>query len=243
MSYGYASTAPWAGSISADANPLGVNSTTSASDTLRSLEPEKTKTAEIGGKIDLLDKRLGISGAIFHTEKDNTYYDNGAGGLSATGNKERYNGVELGLSGQLTKDWTAYLNYMYLDSKIADSATKANIGNPVQGAPRNSASLWTTYDVTSLFAGSMPGRLVIGSGITYRDGMYIRDDKRAKVPYSLSYDALVAWDYKNLRLALNGYNLANRINYDNYFAGENADTARAIPSAGRTFILSAQVSF
>ncbi|WP_143277005.1 TonB-dependent receptor [Bordetella genomosp. 12] len=243
LSYGWASTAPWAGSITADANPLGVNSTTAASDALRNLSPEKTKTLELGGKISLLDDRLGVSGAIFHTEKNNTYYDNGTGGLSATGNKERYQGVELGLTGQITKYWSAYLGYTYLDSEIKDSATAANIGNPVQGAARNAATLWTSYDLSALTSAYFPGRFVIGGGATYRDRMYIRDDKMAEVPFSLSYDAMIAYEYKNVRLALNGYNLANRLNYDNFFAGENANTARAIPSAGRSFVLSARVMF
>ncbi|WP_353190768.1 TonB-dependent receptor [Pandoraea pnomenusa] len=242
LSYGWASTTPWAGSITADANPLGVNSVTTASNNLRDLSPEKTKTLELGGKVDLLGERLGVSGAVFRTEKNNSYYDDGTGNLTATGNKERYYGVELGLSGKLTPQWTAYIGYAWLHSEIVDSATRSNIGNPVQGAARNSATLWTTYDLTPQWSKVLPGRFMVGGGLTYRDGMYIRDDMMAKVPFSLSFDAMLAWEYKNVRVALNGYNLANRINYDNYFAGENANTARAIPSAGRAVILSTRIS-
>lgn len=242
LSYGWASTTPWAGSISADANPLGVNSTTAASNALRNLDPEKTKTLELGGKIGLLGDRLGLTGALFRTEKNNTYYDDGSGNFAATGNKERYYGAELGLTGQITQDWTTYLGYMYLHSEITDATTKTNIGNPVQGVPTNSATLWTTYDFTRLLHGSVPGHFMIGGGVTYRDSMYIRDDMMAKVPYSFSLDAMIAYQYKNVRVALNGYNLTNRINYDEYFAGENANTARATPSAGRAVILSVKLS-
>lgn len=245
LSYGWASTAPWAASISADAQPVGVNNTTAAGDALRKLDPEKTKTLELGGKVGLLDGRLGLSGAIFRTEKNNTYYDNGTGNLTTTGNRERYTGAELGVSGQITRAWTLFAGYTYLHSRIADSSTVANIGNPVAGAPRNAATLWTTYDITPLLGASLPGRLSIGGGVTYRDSMYIRDDKAAKLPNSLSYDAMVSYEYKNLRFALNGYNLSNRLNYDAFFSGEpaNRDTARAIPSAGRTFVVSARVAF
>lgn len=243
LSYGWASTAPWAGSISADANPLGVNNTAAGGNNLRKLDPEKTRTLELGGKISLLDSKLGLTASIFRTEKENTYYDNGTGGLSASGNEERYKGIELGMSGQFTQQWAIYAGYTYLDSEITDSNTKANIGNPVQGAARHSANLWTTYDLTPLLASYIPGRLMVGGGATYRDSMYTRDDKMAELPYSLSYDAMVSYDYRNFRLALNGYNLDNRINYDNFFAGENANTARAIPSAGRTVILSARILF
>lgn len=94
-----------------------------------------------------------------------------------------------------------------MDGLITDSATRSNIGNPVQGAARNAASLWTTYDLTSALQGAIPGRVMVVGGVTCRDSMYIRDDKMAKVPYSLSDDAMVAWEYKQVRLALNGYNL------------------------------------
>ncbi|MFT3814718.1 MAG: TonB-dependent receptor [Acidovorax sp.] len=245
LSYGWASSPPWAGSISGDYDPLSASSTGAAGNALRSLDPEKTKTLELGGKIALLEDRLGVSGAIFRTEKNNTYYNDGSGGLINTGNKERYTGVELGLSGQITRAWTANLSYTYLHSKIVDSSvtTRANIGNPVQGVPRNAVSLWTVYDLTSVLAGSLPGRLTVGGGVTYRGSMYARDDKMALVPHNLSYDAMVAYEVKNLRIALNGYNLANRVNYDAFFAGPNADSARLIPAAGRTFVLSARLAF
>ena len=243
LSYGWASSPPWAGSISGDYDPLSASNTGRSGNALRRLDPEKTKTLELGGKVSLLDERLGLSGAIFRTEKNNTYYDNGAGSLSATGNKERYTGLELGLSGQITREWTANLSYTYLRSKITDASTASNIGNPVQGVPRHAVSLWTTYDLTPVLAGSLPGRLTIGGGLTYRGKMYARDDKMAAVPHNLSYDAMLAYEYKNLRVALNGYNLSDRVNYDAFFAGPNADAARLVPSPGRTFVLSARVAF
>ncbi|MFT3721529.1 TonB-dependent receptor [Pseudorhodoferax sp.] len=245
LSYGWASSPPWAGSISGDYDPLGAGNTGASGNALRSLDPEKTRTLELGGKLSLLDERLGLSGAIFRTEKNNTYYDDGSGGLVSTGNKERYTGLELGVAGQITREWSANLNYTYLRSKITDAAgaSAGNIGNPVQGVPRHAVSLWTSYDLTPVLAAGLPGRLTIGGGLTYRGSMYARDDKMAAVPHNLSYDAMVAYEYKNLRFALNGYNLANRVNYDAFFAGPNADSARLIPAAGRTFVLSARVAF
>ncbi|MBB3258454.1 outer membrane receptor for monomeric catechols [Paraburkholderia bannensis] len=132
-----------------------MNSTTSASNALRNLDPEKTKTLELGGKTNLLGERLGLTGALFRTEKNNTYHDDGSGNVSATGNKERYYGAEPGLTGQITPDWTACLGYMYLLSEITDAATRTNIGNPVQGVPTNSSTLWITYDFARLLHGKM----------------------------------------------------------------------------------------
>jgi len=233
LSYGWASTFPFGGYISADTYPINASR--------KNLDPEKTRTLELGGKISLLDGQLGLSGALFRTTKNNTYYDSGAGIVTSTGDAQRTSGVELGLSGQLTPRWKLYLGYTYLDSEILDSTVTTNIGNPVQGVARNSGSLWTSY--TLALWPVLPGQLTIGGGASYRDSMYIRSDKMAELPYSLSYDATVSYEYANLRFTLTGYNLADRTNYDNFFFGGSPDAARATPTSGRSFVLSLRAFF
>jgi|GEM_PF-5918263 Outer membrane receptor proteins, mostly Fe transport len=73
--------------------------------------------------------------------------------------------------------------------------------------------------------------------------MYIRSDKMAKVPHSVSLDAMVSYKADKWNVSLNAYNLTNRRNYDSFFQGENANTSRAIPSAGRTFVLKVGTTF
>lgn len=232
LSYGWASTFPFGGYIAADTFPINASR--------RKLDPEKTRTLELGGKIGFLQDRLGLAGAIFRTTKNNTYYDSGTGTVTSTGDAQRIGGVELSLSGQPLPGWRLYAGYTYLDSRILDSSTAANVGNPVQGVARNSASLWTSH---TLALPTLPGQLTIGGGATYRDGMFVRNDKMAEVPHNLSYDAMIAYEYANLRLTLTGYNLANRINYDSFFSGGRSDAARATPISGRNFILSVRALF
>ncbi len=234
VSYSISKNVPWGQYIASDVN--AVTSTKTAWD------PETSDTIEAGAKLDFLDGRLGVTGAVFQVTKDNAVYANPDGSITLSGDKQRVRGVELGATGRLTDQWNVYAAYTYLDSEILDSATKATIGNPVAGVPQNSGSIWTTYDIAPHFE-SLDGELLLGGGVTYRQGVYIRSDKMAAVPHSFTLDALVSYKTKRWNVALNAYNLTNRINYDAFFQGENANTSRAIPSSGRTFVVKLGTTF
>lgn len=235
-SFASAANLPFGQYVASDVNPIVAART--------NLDPETTDTFELGAKIGLLDGRLGLTAAVFQVTKNNAYYsDPTSGVLTQTGEKQRVRGFEAGLSGKVTDAWAVNLAYAYLDSEIVGTNVVANKGNPVPGVPKNSVSLWTTYDVATLFAGAVPGSLLVGGGFTYRDKMYIRNDEMAELPHSFSLDALISYEYRNWRVALNGYNLTDRLNYDSFFQGENLNTARAIPSAGRTVVLTVGATF
>src|SRR5690606_22991532 len=122
------------------------------------LEPEETTNYELGTKWDLLDQRLSLTAAIFRTEKDNTrvltnnYTYENAG-------KTRVDGIELTASGRLTDKWQVFAGYSYLDSELVDPGAVGNRsgevtstvnpakGNELPNTPKNSFSLWTTYEV------------------------------------------------------------------------------------------------
>jgi catecholate siderophore receptor len=214
--------------------------------TARDLDPERNESFEIGAKISLFDDRLGLTGALFRINKNNAKGTNpDTGDVVVSGNEQRVQGIELGITGKVTKDWTINFNYTYLDSEtldVSNAANAANIGKKVGGVPPNSFSLWSTYDLTSLFDAG-PGRLVLGAGVTYRDGMAIRDDGMARIPYSLSVDAMLSYQLEHVGFQLNGYNLGNRLNYDSFFQGENPTSARAVPAPGRTLLFTVSSTF
>ena len=69
-------------------------------------EPERADTVEVGAKLDFLDKRLGLTGALFQTKKYNAYtVDPTTGditnGFSDSGEGRRIRGLELGLRGRI----------------------------------------------------------------------------------------------------------------------------------------------
>jgi catecholate siderophore receptor len=205
------------------------------------LEPEKNDLYEIGTKISLLDGRLGLNAALFRINKSNSSDIDPITGEPVYapiegGEARRVQGVELGLTGKVTDAWTVQLGYAYLDSEVLSSSTPTNVGHRVQGVPEHSASVWTTYDVGHHF-GSLPGRLLVGGGVTYDDGYFAASDNVTFIPSTFSVDALISYEYKNLRMAVNGYNLTDELNYGSAFS------TRAVPSAGRTVTLTVGAKF
>ncbi|HEX2525428.1 MAG TPA: TonB-dependent siderophore receptor [Geminicoccus sp.] len=202
------------------------------------LEPEENEIFELGGKISMLGGQLGLTGSVFRIEKDNAYYTDPTTELStATGEKQRVQGFTLGASGLITEAWSASVAYAYLDTKIQSStAAVSTVGNEVPNAPENAFTLWTTYDVLSHFP-AVPGDLTVGGGVTYRDEMFTSSANTAQLPESFTLDAVVSYRYEHYRLALNGYNLTDELNYGQAF------NARAVPDSGRTFLLSVGATF
>lgn len=201
-----------------------------------SLEPETSDLYEVGGKINLFDGMLGINGALFQVTKSNAYYtDPTTGDLVETGEKQRVRGFEIGVSGRPTDAWTVGVSYSRLDSEILTSTTAENVGNRVANSPENAVSLWTSYELTKHL--DIEGKLDIGGGITYRDEYYTNSANSAIVPESFSLDAFVSYEYKNFNVALNAYNLTNRVNYN------GSHNNRAIVEPARTFVLTVGAKF
>ena len=196
--------------------------------------------------------------------------------IAQSGERQEVKGIELGLTGQLTQAWTLTLGYAYLDARIKESfancavptattGTPANIvcpvgvtaampvlntvalGQQVVFVPKNSASLYTSYDLGRWVEG-----LSVGGDITYQDKQNVTYTARsvsftdrstltalriAQVPENITADAFVSYRRDDWRVSLNGYNLADRLNYTQVFGN------RAVPAAGRTFIVSVGTTF
>lgn len=117
------------------------------------------------------------------------------------------------------------------------------VGQQVAYVPKTSASLFTTYDLGRWVPGlSVGGDATYQSklnvaytarSVSYADRSTLTAARLAQVPESITLNAFAAWTFADgQRLGLNIYNLTDRLNYTQVFAN------RAIPAAGRTFILS-----
>lgn len=215
-----------------EGNPLGGTPDRSGNLLSSDMEPETTKNYEIGTKWDLLNDRLSLTADIFRTEKENarvqvdtTSYENAG--------KTRVQGVELSASGKITDKWQVFAGYAFMDSEQVDGGPmgKANDGNELPNTPKNSASLWTTYQVTP--------KLTIGGGAFYVDDVYGSVANTTMVDSYVRYDAMAAYKLtKNVDLQLNVQNLTNETYYDKAFSTHFANQA-----AGRTALLSTNFHF
>ncbi|MDP3492524.1 MAG: TonB-dependent siderophore receptor [Hyphomonadaceae bacterium] len=225
----------WYLSYSQSAKPQGAstnngdtiaNPTTPTGVSNKDLEPEENTNIELGGRIGLFEDRVQLQGAVFQTKKDNSkILDVNGDLLVGSGDAQEITGVELGLAGMITDEWSVNVNGTWLDTEITDSSTAANIGKSIQFTPETAASLWTTYNFTGGLAG-----LEVGGGLTYQGEVWLNAANTAAVDSYTTVDGFVSYGWDRFRISLNGYNLSDEL----YFAQIHGN--RVTPGQGRTFI-------
>ena len=164
-SYATSSTPP---TVSAgDQNAAPANGTGNLAGAV--LDPEETTSYEIGAKASLFRQQLLLSAALFRTERTNAAILVGPGATDfAQAGEIEVQGVELGVSGNITPKWQVFGGYTFMDSELVRGAVTIVNGvvvpNPLIGlelanTPKHSASLFSTYNVTDRFSA--------GGGIYY----------------------------------------------------------------------------
>jgi catecholate siderophore receptor len=200
-------------------------------------DPQETISTEIGGKLDLFKQKLALSAALFRTEVKNEveqdpvdlkYYQTG---------RKRVQGVELGATGELARNWLVSAGYLYMDTSVeAGKVITAGGENHLTYTPKSSFTLWTSYD--------LPFGLKIGGGARYSDRLLRGTDGAIGTPaYTESYwvfDAMASYQVnRNLDIRLNVYNLGD----ERYVASINKSGYRYTPGTPRAASLTANLRF
>ncbi|MEB0078214.1 TonB-dependent siderophore receptor [Pseudomonas sp. CCI3.2] len=238
VSYATSATPPGSSlNEGSDGNPLTAGNSTLQSD----LQPETTKNYELGTKWDLFHDRLSLTAAVFRTEKENTRVLVQSNTYQNAG-KSRVDGLELSATGKITEKWQVFAGYSYLNSELVDPGLTgrngvvtanalSSAGNEMPNTPKNSFSLWTTYEVIP--------KLTIGGGAFYVDDVYGDPANTVYVPSYTRYDAMASYKLtKNVDLQLNVQNLTDKTYYDKAYAAHFANQA-----AGRTALMGVSVHF
>nr|WP_315251596.1 TonB-dependent siderophore receptor [uncultured Duganella sp.] len=234
-SYGTSSTPP--GNDAGD----GLDGLSAA---IQNLAPQDSKSYELGTKWEVLPGgRLSVSGALFRSEMNNARVTSPDGTTQNVG-KKVMKGVELGISGNITKEWQVFGGYTYLDGKVADNGfvntgTTAKPvytpspynGNVFPTTPKNSASLWTSYAV-------LPG-LVVGGGVNYVAKVYANINNTKYAPGYSRFDAMASYEVnKHIALQLNIQNLGDKLYFDKVSSPHYAGVG-----AGRSATLTANFKY
>ncbi|MDN7354580.1 TonB-dependent receptor [Acetobacter senegalensis] len=217
--------------------PLGLyvtNSSEPLSPKNSKFKPERSRLYEIGAKYSAFHDRIGFTASVFRLEKGNSMLtDPSSGEVTDSGDTQRNQGLELSVSGQILKNWNMIATYARYDSKTT-GGTLADIGKQIQYVPRNQATVWSTYEI----APKTPYNLTVGGGVTWREGVFLDPANTARVPANVEFDAVVSHEFgSHWRVAMNGYNLANRLNYGNLFSN------RVTPSIGRAFLFQLSANY
>ena len=233
-------------SYATSSNPVGVDGgdgSEGITAAINNLKPEEVKTYELGTKWDVLNDKLNLTAAIFRTEKTNTRATTTEGTTSNIG-ETRVDGIELGVTGNITEKWAVMAGYTYLDSELVDGgytnigttaapiyAENPSNGNQVQNVAKNSATLWTTYAV-------LP-QVTIGGGATYMDKVFGNATNTKWVPSYVRYDAMARYNVnKNVDLQLNVNNLSDKRYFTKAYSSHYATEAE-----GRSAVLSVNFKY
>ncbi len=195
------------------------------------VEPEKTYTIEAGTKWDLFDARLLLTGAVFRVEKTNARTPGLPGEpLVVLDGRQRVDGIELGATGNFTRNWSVLAAYTLLADKVVESNNPSEIGNHLANTPRNSFSLWTTY--------RFPFRLEIGGGARFGDKRFSNTTNNRFVESYWLLDATASYrinKFVDLRLNLN--NITDKYYFDRITGGQ------VVPGAARTILFTTNFHF
>ncbi|NOT27939.1 MAG: TonB-dependent siderophore receptor [Acidobacteria bacterium] len=196
------------------------------------LEPEKTRSLELGTKWDIMGGRLSLSTAGFRTEKTNarTPGVNPGDAPTVLAGEQTVKGVELGASGRITNRLSVLSGYAYMQSEIEASNTPTELGNALALTPAHTLSLWTTFDATN--------EISFGGGAQYMDAVFRNATNTAQVPSYWLLNALASYRVnENLTLRFNGQNLADKQYADRVGGGH------FIPGPGRQLMLTTDFQF
>lgn len=173
------------------------------------LSPERSKTFEIGTKWTVLED-LSVNAALFHTKKQNARVQLDAATFANSGEVE-VNGFEIDAVGKITNKWNVFAGYTYLDAEqtktgnFGDANTAGGPladGKQMYGIAKNSASIWTTYNI-------LP-KLTVGGGAFYVDKVYADPANEAYIPSYVRWDAMAKYKIdKNMDVQLNIQNLTD----------------------------------
>jgi catecholate siderophore receptor len=202
------------------------------------LGPERNKAAEVGTKWELFDRHLLVTGALFHTEKDNareTVNRNGTNTLES-GAAYQVEGIDLEVSGKITDRWSVFGGVVLMRSKVTQTSIPGNIGLQMANIAHESFSMLSKY--------KFDGDWELGGQAVYRSKIYggtFAANTGTELPSYWRFDAFVEKKIdKNWTMKLYAQNLTNKLYYDTLYRSATPFVAVA---PGRAFYLVTSAKF
>ncbi len=203
------------------------------------LAPEKAQNYEVGGKWDLMP-RLSLTAALFRTDRLNVHVADPVNiGSFVQSGKQRTEGLEVGMMGEVTKNWEVFAAYTNQDGRVLDPITSGTTapgtvtpaGNRIGLVPEHLFSVWNKVNFGAGWAG--------GLGVIYQGNSFTSFNNTVQLPAFTRVDGALYYNFdKKTRLALNVENIGNT----KYFPTVDGDN-NISPGASRTWRLTLAKSF
>ena len=186
------------------------------------VDPQETKTLELGTKWDVLNKKLGLSASIYRTINENEVTQDASTGNYFQQGKTQVEGIELGAAGQLTANWQINAGLAMMDTEAQNKVSRSvNATTGVVTITETANVRWSPDLTATVWSDYTWQQFKLGAGVRY-----VSDQKRvvskstvngvldttpANMPEIPAYwvaDAAVSYTVnKQATVALNLYNL------------------------------------
>lgn len=186
------------------------------------LSPQISEQVEVGTKFNFLDDRLSITTSAYRISYSNyNVNDPLHPGYSLPAGGAVSRGFEVEVQGQLYRGLNVMASYTYNNFHQPSGVTT------VVNLPKNTASLWTTYNFQTP---ALQG-LGVGLGLFFSGDQFVGDDNSYRLPSQLQTDIGVFYRKKGYGLNLSIKNVFNRNLYT------SSSTPSFIPMGPRRAIL------
>ena len=174
------------------------------------LDPEEFENIELGAKWDV-NPSLALTAAIFQLDRKNVVIpDPNDPTVSLLVDGQRTEGIELGVSGQVSEAWSIQGGYAYQDGQLTEQLG----GTTLAQLPKNVFSLWNRYDFTPAWG--------VGLGVIYQTEMFAAVDNLVTLPEFTRVDmGLYYTPNERLSMQLNVENLLDERYYPNANSNNN----------------------
>jgi len=129
--------------------------------------PEKGKQVEAGVKADF--ERMTATLSFFSIVKEDVAQDTGldlpsGDAIWALSGKEKSDGFELEVNGNITENWQIIFAYSNVDAKVDADVNPDKVGQHLLNAPENTASVWNRFQFSDNWG--------VGLGVKYTSERY-----------------------------------------------------------------------
>ena len=194
---------------------------------------EEGEQFELGIKQDLIRDRLNATFSAFDLTRTGILTTDPTNPLKQiqTGEKRSW-GIEFDLGGEPLPGWKITASYAYTDTEVV-SDTFLPVGQPLSNVPRNSGSLWSTYQVQT---GKLKG---LGVGLYYTGQREANLPNTYDLPAYWRTDATVFYERENWKAQINVLNVFDR----QYYTGGETGVFNYTLNPSQPFSVQASVSF
>ncbi len=199
-------------------------------------DPLTSRMVESGFKSELFNNRFLTNVALYQITQNNILVNANEPGnpnLLEQRGQERSRGVELDMSGSITRNFSVNANYAFNIAKITESQNTDEIGDIKENAPRHQGGIWTKYTIRE---GALDGiGFSLGANfITERNTF----EESLQLPGYTVADAAAYYQVDRFKLSVNVKNVFDKT----YWTG-GYNYGRIYPGEPRHFLANISYSF